>query len=353
MRSVFLFLVCSICCTSCREIAKKLASVKGNSYEANIEILPPSGVSFTSQTSLFRKRVMSAYVLDGEEVLGGGKEYHLQVNGVEDSNCLKLLLLSKGQLAIRHAFEYSELKDYISAIQQLSVQDNKQKNNIPDYSSNGLLTENEIIQKLAQENQSVEMANSLFVYLIPPFDPWEAPTEGAICGYSLKKDTSTIIQILDTYRAKVYLPESLKWHWGIVSSSDTIFALYGIKIDHYTSEPILTNSQVEEAWADEQKQEGGKLYTVVMILNGAGSSALHRATSEAANAIVRGKRIHKSLAVLLDNKVYSSSRVMQEITGGKLGISGLRSYEEAKVLSAIIANEPISAEVNLAELRKK
>ena len=90
-----------------------------------------------------------------------------------------------------------------------------------------------------------------------------------------------------------------------------------------------------------------------MILNGAGSSALHRATSEAANAIVRGKRIHKSLAVLLDNKVYSSSRVMQEITGGKLGISGLRSYEEAKVLSAIIANEPISAEVNLAELRKK
>lgn len=353
MRAAIAYFFCATVLISCNELQKKIFGIKGTAYVANLKILPQAETKFTTQTSILRKRVMSAYVADGESVSEGGA-YSIQVNGVGDSNCLKTLLLTRGQLAIYHTFEYSELMGYIDAIQQLSLKKSNEQKPVFAPTENGLLTEEEILYKLSKENVSDIIANSLFAYLSPPFMPNGLVEEGAICGYALGKDTANVVRILNTYSLPVNLPLTLRWYWGVFSSSaDSIFVLYAIKSDTVLPAPILTNKHVIESWADEQTEDGRALYSVILRLNGVGSSAFHKATLEAANAVVNGQSTHKSLAIVLDNKVYSCPRVMQEITGGRLSITGMSSYEEAKVLSIIVANEPLSTQVNLLSIHKK
>lgn len=353
MRPLWVSLLIFLCLASCHELANRIVGVRGSKFQANLEIVPEPGVRFTTQTSLLRKRVMSAYLADGEEVSEGGKLYSIQVNGVGDSNCLKLLLQTKGQLAVYHTFEFSELADYINAIHQLSIESNKTDLVPTKSSAKDFLTEDEIMEKLSNQNHPDGVSNSLFAYMSIPFTP-NGQVEGAVCGYALQKDTSTVIKILHTYAGTAKLPGNLMWYWGAFSySADTIFALYAIQTPFSSTVPLFTNQQVVEAWADEQKDKESVLYSVILHLDGAGSSAFHKATSEAANAMVKGQRTHKSLAVILDGSVYSCPRVMQEISGGRLSITGIKTYEEAKVLSSIITNAPLAARVNLLSLLSK
>ncbi|RMG58598.1 MAG: protein translocase subunit SecD, partial [Bacteroidetes bacterium] len=67
---------------------------------------------------------------------------------------------------------------------------------------------------------------------------------------------------------------------------------------------------------------------------------MNPAAAEPWAALTRA-HIGKHLALVLDGRVYSAPRVMSEISGGKLMITGNFSRDEARELAALLQQAPL------------
>lgn len=167
-------------------------------------------------------------------------------------------------------------------------------------------------------------------------------SSGSVVGVARSSDMAKINEFLSLKQVKDVLPRNLSLKWGVkaIDEKELYFELYAIKQSNRDGSPALAGDVVTDA-SDVFEQEGGRSEPQVsMSMNAEGAKAWARLTKE---------NIGKSVAIVLDEMVYSAPKVNQEITGGRSSISGSFTPEEAKDLANVLKSGKMAASVRIVQ----
>ena len=165
--------------------------------------------------------------------------------------------------------------------------------------------------------------------------------QGPVIGYANYKDTADINKYLAMPEIKADLPKDLRLKWGVSPSEfdkkGQTFELYAIKSTERNGKAPLEGDVVTDA-KDEFDQYSKP--AVSMTMNSGG--ALHCAQLTKQN-------IGRSIAIVLDNYVYSAPNVNSEITGGRSQITGHFTPEQAKDLANVLKSGKMPAPAHIVQ----
>jgi len=123
----------------------------------------------------------------------------------------------------------------------------------------------------------------------------------------------------------------MKFLWSVKPDEKTkIFELYAMKLIGAENSPALTGDVITDARNDVDQIKGTN--EVVMVMNSDGAQKWGEITTQAC----ADPNNHKSIAIVLDNKVYSAPRVDNPILGGVSSITGTFTLDEAKDLANVL-----------------
>jgi len=185
--------------------------------------------------------------------------------------------------------------------------------------------------------------NPLYAILSPNISQGENGgsffNEGPVVGFSLAKDTGRVREVLNMSEIKSLFPKDLKFLWSVkgINEAGNLFELVAIKIPR-DGKPRLTGEFVTDA-----RLSFGQLNNkpeVSMSMNGEGAGIWKRMT---------GENVGKSIAIVLDDYVYSFPTVQGEIAGGNSSISGNFSIKEAEDLGNILNSGKMDAPARIVE----
>lgn len=138
--------------------------------------------------------------------------------------------------------------------------------------------------------------------------------QGPVIGYANYKDTADINRYLSMPEIQSELPKDLRLKWGVSPSEfdkkGQTFELYAIKSTERNGKAPLEGDVVTDA-KDEFDQYSKP--AVSMTMNSDGARRWAQLTKQ---------NIGRSIAIVLDNYVYSAPNVNSEITGGRSQITG-------------------------------
>jgi len=153
---------------------------------------------------------------------------------------------------------------------------------------------------------------------------------GPVVGYVALKDTATVDSYLNSTAAQNVIPHNMKFLWGVKPlDKSKVFELYAIKLAGAENGPVLTGDVITDARAD-QDQRGSP--DVVMDMNSQGAQKWDIITRDAS----ANKNDLQSVAIVLDNNVYSAPTVDGEISGGNSSISGSFSTDDTHDLANVL-----------------
>lgn len=153
-------------------------------------------------------------------------------------------------------------------------------------------------------------------------------------GIASIRDTATIEKYLNLRQVKDVLPRDLAFRWCVkpVDKKGLYYQLVAIKVTSRDGKAPLGGNVITDA-KDEISQFSASC-TVSMSMNPEGAKTWARLTKE---------NIGRSIAIVLDNMVYSYPNVNCEITGGRSEISGNFTPEEAKDLANVLKSGKMPA----------
>jgi SecD/SecF fusion protein len=153
---------------------------------------------------------------------------------------------------------------------------------------------------------------------------------GPVVGRAEVKDTAKVNKYLRSPEVKAIIPQSMKFLWSVKPQEKTkIFELYAIKLVGAENSSVLSGEVITDAREDIDQKGNPE---VVMIMNSDGAQKWRNVTAEAA-ADLNSKQ---SIAIVLDDNVYSAPVVQNEISGGVSSISGNFTVDEAKDLATVL-----------------
>ena len=169
------------------------------------------------------------------------------------------------------------------------------------------------------QNLSEEEARKkapLSMRLRPLFDPQRGWMRGAIVGQADLKDTAEVNRLLAMDVVRKALPMDLRLAWGakaetaelVNGSTAQLLNLFALKVPR-DGKPKLDGSSIVNA-AQDFDMKGAVEVTMQMDAEGAQTWK-----------VMTGDNVGKSVAIVLDNLVYSAPTVMSEIAGGRSSIS--------------------------------
>ncbi|WP_029276255.1 protein translocase subunit SecDF [Pedobacter borealis] len=165
---------------------------------------------------------------------------------------------------------------------------------------------------------------------------------GAVVGMSLQKDTAKVNAYLKLPEVAASIPSTMKFMWSVKPREGSkIFELYAIKVVSADGKPDLGGEAISDSRADFDQK--GKP-EVTMYMTSEGSAKWKKITAEAA-ADPNNK---KSIAIVLDNQVYSAPTVQNEIAGGVSSITGNFTQADTKDLSNILKAGKLPAPARIA-----
>jgi len=189
--------------------------------------------------------------------------------------------------------------------------------------------------KLAQDQAALAKQNPLFALLSPATyqgeDGQTALRPGPVVGFVAQKDTAKVNALLSSPAIKSIIPASIKLLWGVkpISEESKVFELYAIKVSKVDGTPALGGDVISDA-RDDFDQRGNP--EVVMVMNTEGAREWKSITA-LASADPNNK---KSVAIVLDNNIYSAPTVQGEIPNGISSISGSFKVEDTKDLANVL-----------------
>jgi len=153
---------------------------------------------------------------------------------------------------------------------------------------------------------------------------------GPIVGRAEVKDTAKVNQYLRSPEVSARIPRSMRFLWSVKPMDKTkIFELYAMKLSGADNSAALVGDVVDDAHADVDQR--GK-HEVVMVMNSDGAEKWATITTEAS----ADPNNRQSIAIVLDDKVYSAPTVDNPIPGGISSISGSFTPEEATDLANVL-----------------
>ena len=169
-----------------------------------------------------------------------------------------------------------------------------------------------------------------------------------------KEDTAKANALLKNPALKSYLPNKLKFMWGakpeeVKNESGEIvgvyYELYAIKVTDRSGKAAMYGDIITDARPDFDAQSGGHPY-ISMTMTGEAATKWAKLTRDNAP---QGDKKGRSIAVVMDNMVYSAPTVNGEIKGGKSQITGNFTVEEANTLAAVLSAGKLPAPARIVE----
>lgn len=165
--------------------------------------------------------------------------------------------------------------------------------------------------------------------------------QGPIIGYANYKDTAEINKYLAMREVIAELPKDLRLKWGVAPADfdkkGQTFELYAIKSTERNGKAPLEGDVVTDA-KDDFDQHGKP--SVSMSMNTDGARRWAQLTKQ---------NIGRSIAIVLDNYVYSAPNVSTEITGCNAIITGNFSPEQSKDLANVLKSGKMPAPAHIVQ----
>ena len=159
---------------------------------------------------------------------------------------------------------------------------------------------------------------------------------GPVIGTVHVQDTAAVNAIMHSAEARRLLPTNLKACWSVkaLDEKGRFFNLVALKTNQ--GRPALGGDVVVDASSDYENLQGN---VVSMTMNDTGARQWARVTQQ---------NLNKSVAIVLDDQVYSYPNVNSVIEGGRSQITGNFTPEEAKDLANVLKSGKMAARVNIA-----
>lgn len=169
-----------------------------------------------------------------------------------------------------------------------------------------------------------------------------------------KEDTAKANALLKHPALKSYFPNKLKFMWGskpeeVKNEAGEVigayYELYAIKITDRSGKAAMYGDIITDARPDFDAQSGGHPY-ISMTMTGEAATKWAKLTKDNSP---QGDKKGRSIAVVMDNMVYSAPTVNGEIKGGQSQITGNFTVEEANTLAAVLSAGKLPAPARIVE----
>ena len=208
------------------------------------------------------------------------------------------------------------------------------------------LVENLGSDSLAQAKEEQEKAvenykkqNPLFFRLNPSINQAGQAYPGPVVGTVHYTDTARVNAMLTSTTAKQLLPRDLRLKWTVkaIDEANSMYQLVALKAQR-DGRPSLEGDVITDARADFGQLSA--YANVSMSMNAEGAKAWQRITKD---------NIGKSIAIVLDDYVYSFPTVQNEIAGGNSQITGHFTVDEAKDLANTLKSGKMPAPARIVQ----
>lgn len=200
--------------------------------------------------------------------------------------------------------------------------------------------------KNIQDAEKFRKENPLYAILAPAFQLNEKnePVDyslGPVIGYASVKDTGVINSYLNNPKIKSLFKPRTKFLWSFkaVDKEETRFQLVAIKGNTNTNGKAPLSGDIITDARKEFEQGGGSPH-ISMSMTAEAAQTWKRLTHD---------NIGKSIAIVLDNSVYSFPTVQGEISGGTSSITGSFTIEEADDLVNILKAGKLPAPARIVQ----
>lgn len=292
--------------------------------------------------------------------LEGSGRILVELPGVDNPARVRKLLQGSAKLEFYETFTNPEAFKYLSDANTAIAKANgaAKADNKVDSNSTDTITKSSALAGLGSKaetktdaklggkdstEQKIEQArkeNPLFIYLQPNADDkGMLVASGSVCGYTAIRDTAKVNELLSRPEVKNILPSNLKFLWEAKAVGDNgdFVRLHAIK-SAMNGGAQLEGDKVIDAKRDVNSTSGE--VEVSMTMNGQGGQMWKNLTKA---------NIGRSIAIVLDDVVYSSPNVQNEIPNGRSSISGNFTSEEAGDLANILKAGKLPAPTRIAE----
>lgn len=176
---------------------------------------------------------------------------------------------------------------------------------------------------LSQEEKADKFRkeNPFFAKLLPP-DFNKISANSPIVGYSMPEDTAKVNSYLRNEEIKAIIPDDMIFMWSLKPNLGPYHSLIAIRSEN--NMPVLGGDKVSSARIN-ANEVGQYQVDMTMTIEGA---------QDWAN--ITERNTGKSVAISLDNMIYSYPVVQGRIAGGRSQITGDFTPEEAKDLSNVL-----------------
>ena len=205
--------------------------------------------------------------------------------------------------------------------------------------------EGDLLATLEGQDENAELeayakANPLFAKLMPSTNGAGQIMNGPVVGHAMVYDMETIEEYLALPQVKAVINPDVRFLWSskAVDEAGTIYQLYAIKADGRDGKAPLDGGSIVDA--SPQYSQNGGYAEVDMVMNTSGSNVWARLTKA---------NIGKSIAIVLDNVVYSAPTVQTEITGGRSQITGQFDITEATDLANVLKSGKLPAPARIIQ----
>jgi SecD/SecF fusion protein len=178
----------------------------------------------------------------------------------------------------------------------------------------------------------------LFTLLFPSIDDKQNLVKGPVVGSALIRDTAKINSYLSMPEVASAMPSTIKFLWAAKAfdEKEERLALYAIRVSK-DGGAALEGDVITDARRD--VSQSGSI-EISMSMNTEGARVWKSLT---------GKSIGKSVAIVLDDRVYSAPTVQSEIPNGRSSINGSFTNEEAIDLANILKSGKLPAPTRIVE----
>jgi len=278
----------------------------------------------------------------------------IELPGVKDQDRVRKLLQGSAKLEFYQTFEsqdvypiFNNIDNLLAAKSKAATKDSSKiaittdaaKKDTATTKKGALALLNKVEKNAAKDTSlgaksKLNAAHPLFSILqIPTYQDQTGQQQlrpGPVIGWSLVKDTAKVNTYLHSADVKASLPRNIKFAWGVKPMEKTkIFELYALKLTGAENGPVLGGDVINDAQNDVDQKGSPE---VRMVMNSQGAEKWRAVTAEAS----ADKQHLKSIAIVLDDNVYSAPVVQNEISGGVSSISGNFKVEDTKDLANVL-----------------
>lgn len=210
----------------------------------------------------------------------------------------------------------------------IALSDSDLKNKQPADALETLLEKVESSDQYSFSDQEYEADHPLFAKLMLNMYQSSGGYEvapGPVVGYAKVDDMDQVTEYLSMTEVKSKLPRDLFLRWAVKSmdGEGAFYELFALK-QTMRQGAVLDGSVITEAKVESDGQGGN---AITLLMNEEGARQWARITKD---------NIGKSIAMVVDNQVYSAPRVNDQITGGRSMITGHFTKEEAGDLANML-----------------